>query len=362
MTPSINLIVPLRDPGNALPKFVTCLDSQLLSTDEWAVTFVDGGSTDLTPGRLASLSRYRPHVEVVTLPNTASWWDLIRSGVEAATGTWVMVCDVADVLTKAALQRLQSMVTEQTGLDFIAARSVDHARTAADESIFVGPGMDQLNPTQALLTPAGLYRRGFVDLGPLSGDLAGPLPSAQLAHRLSTSNPAIGLLPGYPVLVGAGVRRRASTTDRVHDVLDALNQAGGEPGELASVLAREVGRMGAGLVGLHRLGEVQRWAGRLHEGLGDGPERCLLKLLADEQFDLAAGLAALLASPKLEVAPADVSWKDGRVRVEANGHINLDAGGVLRKLREGGIQPEQLYVPACARLGLRNRLTTSIYR
>jgi len=27
MTPSINLIVPLRDPGNALPKFVTCLDA-----------------------------------------------------------------------------------------------------------------------------------------------------------------------------------------------------------------------------------------------------------------------------------------------------------------------------------------------
>jgi len=63
MTPSINLIVPLRDPGNALPKFVTCLDSQLLSTDEWAVTFVDGGSTDLTPGRLASLSRYRPRTD-----------------------------------------------------------------------------------------------------------------------------------------------------------------------------------------------------------------------------------------------------------------------------------------------------------
>ena len=86
---SVTLVVPCYQEADALDAFAALLPQ--LSVDE--IVFVDDGSTDTTPERLAALTDSDPRVRVETHAENRGVGAAMRTGFESARGDVVVVYD-----------------------------------------------------------------------------------------------------------------------------------------------------------------------------------------------------------------------------------------------------------------------------
>ena len=163
MPVKVSVVVPVFNPGASIEACIASLLRQTLPADEFEVVFVDDGSTDDTPARLAQLARDRPHVKVVTIPNSG-WPGKPRNvGVEAARGEYVQFLDQDDHLASGALERLYAM-GRRNGSDIVIGkvasnfRGVPHAVFKTDRETCTLRDA----PLYDSLTPHKMFRTDFL--------------------------------------------------------------------------------------------------------------------------------------------------------------------------------------------------------
>ncbi|MFJ9208225.1 glycosyltransferase family 2 protein [Streptomyces sp. NPDC102264] len=109
MTVKVTVVVPTYNSGIHIEPLVGSLLGQTLPGDEFEVLFVDDGSTDGTPERLAALVAEHDHFRMERIPNSG-WPGKPRNiGVERANGRYVQFADHDDRLAPEALERLYAM-------------------------------------------------------------------------------------------------------------------------------------------------------------------------------------------------------------------------------------------------------------
>jgi glycosyltransferase involved in cell wall biosynthesis len=108
----VSVVVPLHNPSTGFDELCASLWAQSLPDDAYEVVFVDDGSTDDTPERLARLAREHPNVRVHRIP-ASGWPGRPRNvGVEHARGTYVFFSDQDDELFPEALERMCATADE----------------------------------------------------------------------------------------------------------------------------------------------------------------------------------------------------------------------------------------------------------
>ncbi|MFJ9028397.1 glycosyltransferase family 2 protein [Streptomyces sp. NPDC102274] len=109
MAVKVTVVVPTYNSGIHIEPLVGSLLGQTLPSDEFEVLFVDDGSTDGTPERLAALAAEHHHFRMERIPNSG-WPGKPRNiGVERANGHYVQFADHDDRLAPEALERLYAM-------------------------------------------------------------------------------------------------------------------------------------------------------------------------------------------------------------------------------------------------------------
>ncbi|MGW2510983.1 glycosyltransferase family 2 protein [Streptomyces scopuliridis] len=109
MAVKVTVVVPTYNSGIHIEPLVGSLLGQTLPSDEFEVLFVDDGSTDETPERLAALVAEHGHFRMERIPNSG-WPGKPRNiGVERANGHYVQFADHDDRLAPEALERLYAM-------------------------------------------------------------------------------------------------------------------------------------------------------------------------------------------------------------------------------------------------------------
>jgi glycosyltransferase involved in cell wall biosynthesis len=118
----LSLIITGRDVG---PYIQTCLGSVAANDqDDLEVVFVDDGSVDDTPTRVASFSRRIPRFRVVRHDTPKGLPAARNSGVQASSGSFIAFLDGDDWVGPRLLGYLAHILTS-TGADFVR---VDHVR------------------------------------------------------------------------------------------------------------------------------------------------------------------------------------------------------------------------------------------
>ncbi|MER8069653.1 glycosyltransferase [Streptomyces sp. NPDC094034] len=109
MAVKVTVVVPTYNSGIHIEPLVGSLLGQTLPSDEFEVLFVDDGSTDETPERLAALVAEHDHFRMERIPNSG-WPGKPRNiGVQRANGQYVQFADHDDRLSPEALERLYAM-------------------------------------------------------------------------------------------------------------------------------------------------------------------------------------------------------------------------------------------------------------
>ena len=252
--------------------------------------------------------------------------------------------------------RLEQECSEK--VDAVVGRTVDHRRTGTDDTLFNSADELEDRLVELLATPALLVRRQrWLDA---ASELKGSLPVAQLAVRLAAGSPAVKTVGGYPVLVGVGLAGRRSPSDHVDDVVAALRADRLPPTRGAlRLLGRALGAGGGQNLRPASLPDIERLAAA-GDTLEPGALRVLLGLVKAGRFELAERLGADVSRLSLRAKSTDVAWIDGRAKVAVTASVPVSPS-LVADLRAAGVDPGELFAGATARLGLRNRLTTSIY-
>ncbi|MEV0175320.1 glycosyltransferase family A protein [Streptomyces sp. NPDC050803] len=158
----VSVVVPVYNAGPYLDRCAPSLLTQTIGRDAYEIVYVDDGSTDDSPDRLARLAASHPHVRVLRQENSG-WPGRPRNvGVRAARGDYVQFVDQDDELTSDALENLHRLaerndsdivlgriVGTMQGPSHVFKRTVDRC-TAADAPLFES------------LTPHKMFRRSFL--------------------------------------------------------------------------------------------------------------------------------------------------------------------------------------------------------
>ncbi|MGW2840357.1 glycosyltransferase family 2 protein [Streptomyces sp. NPDC001493] len=121
MAVKVTVVVPTYNSGSHIEPLVRSMLDQTLSADEFEVLFVDDGSTDDTPARLAELAAEHAHFRTTSIPNSG-WPGRPRNiGVEQARGEYVQFVDHDDLMAPEALERLHAMAV-RNGSDIVIGK------------------------------------------------------------------------------------------------------------------------------------------------------------------------------------------------------------------------------------------------
>ncbi|WP_052744563.1 glycosyltransferase family 2 protein [Streptomyces odonnellii] len=171
MTVKVTVVVPTYNSGSHIEPLVDSMLRQTLPGSEFEVLFVDDGSTDGTPDRLAALTAEHPHFRMTRIPNSG-WPGKPRNvGVEQANGTYVQFADHDDRLTPEALERLYGMA-HRNGSDIVIGKVASNfrsrgvpyglmSRTRESCTVWDAPLIDSLTPHKMFRT-AFLREHGIV--------------------------------------------------------------------------------------------------------------------------------------------------------------------------------------------------------
>lgn len=105
----VSVVVPVYNAGDHLARCAPSLLNQSLPPEEYEVIYVDDGSTDESPARLAALQAAHSNVVVLSQPNSG-WPGRPRNvGIDHARGVYVQFVDQDDRLGPQALERLWAL-------------------------------------------------------------------------------------------------------------------------------------------------------------------------------------------------------------------------------------------------------------
>ncbi|MBL8699267.1 MAG: glycosyltransferase family 2 protein [Alphaproteobacteria bacterium] len=90
--PEITVVVPVRDEAENIDPLLAEIHAAL-ATRDFEVVYVDDGSTDATPERLAEARRRHPRLRVVRHRRSAGQSAGLLTGIRAARGTWIATLD-----------------------------------------------------------------------------------------------------------------------------------------------------------------------------------------------------------------------------------------------------------------------------
>jgi glycosyltransferase involved in cell wall biosynthesis len=160
----ISVVCAVYNPGPYLQGLIDSLERQTMPAGDWEAVFVDDGSTDGSGERLDEIAAGQDHLRVVHIPNSG-WPGRPRNvGLDAATGTYVVIVDHDDWLGAEALERMVDRA-ERNEADVVMAKEVGHGfgvpLVAFREN--VDDARLGVAPLQALLTPHKLFRRSMLD-------------------------------------------------------------------------------------------------------------------------------------------------------------------------------------------------------
>ncbi len=123
----VSVVVPVFNPGNNIDALVQSLLSQSMPTADFEVVFVDDGSTDGTPERLAALATEHPHFRVEAI-EPSGWPGRPRNvGTDISRGQYVFYADHDDALFADALARMVAMADEHQS-DIVCGKVVSVGR------------------------------------------------------------------------------------------------------------------------------------------------------------------------------------------------------------------------------------------
>ncbi|MER5333446.1 glycosyltransferase family A protein [Micromonospora sp. NPDC002717] len=163
-SPKVSVVVPTHDSGPHIEKLVASLLRQSLPPAEFEAVFVDDGSTDGTPARLAELAAAHPHFRVLRIENSG-WPSRPRNlGVAQARGEYVLFADDDDWLGDEALERLHDCARTHDA-DVVVGRMAGHGRGVPRE-LFRRNRFDATlanSPLIDSLTCHKMFRRAFLD-------------------------------------------------------------------------------------------------------------------------------------------------------------------------------------------------------
>ncbi len=91
-SPEISVVVPVRDEADNIAALVAEI-AAALAGEEFEIVYVDDGSRDETPARLAAARAAEPRLRVIRHRVGAGQSAAIATGVVAARGTWIVTLD-----------------------------------------------------------------------------------------------------------------------------------------------------------------------------------------------------------------------------------------------------------------------------
>ncbi len=94
-TPSISVVMPVRDAAETLPAALASLRAQTIGEIE--LIAIDHGSTDATASILANEASIFPRARTITVPRESPFADALNRGVAEARGEWIARMDADDV-------------------------------------------------------------------------------------------------------------------------------------------------------------------------------------------------------------------------------------------------------------------------
>ena len=158
----VSVVVPVYNAGDHLARSAHSLLGQSLSPEEYEVIYVDDGSTDESPARLAALQASHSNVVVLTQPNSG-WPGRPRNvGIDRARGVYVQFVDQDDRLGPQALERLWALSVQHFP-DIVLGKmggGMSYANLVFKRNVARG---DHLSiPAIETLTAHKMFRRQFL--------------------------------------------------------------------------------------------------------------------------------------------------------------------------------------------------------
>ncbi len=159
----VSVVVPTYNSGGHLQQLIDSLLGQSMPVTDFEVVFVDDGSTDDTPARLAELAAAHPHVTVLSCEHSG-WPSRPRNlGLDRARGEYVQFVDDDDWLADEALERLHGYAVANSA-DIAIGKMTGHGRSVPRELFRVNRPDARLDdsPLMESLTCHKMFRRAFL--------------------------------------------------------------------------------------------------------------------------------------------------------------------------------------------------------
>jgi glycosyltransferase involved in cell wall biosynthesis len=161
----VTVIVPTYNTGELIEPLVAAMRNQTMPAGDFEVLFVDDGSTDGTPGRLAELAAGDPLFRLIRLENTG-WPGHPRNvAIDAARGEYIQFVDHDDSMGPEALERMYAM-GRRNGSDIVIGKvTITHALRGAPQALMSRNRESVTHRTAALhdsLTVHKMYRTAFL--------------------------------------------------------------------------------------------------------------------------------------------------------------------------------------------------------
>jgi dolichol-phosphate mannosyltransferase len=89
----LSVVVPVRNEEDNIAPLIAEIRAALDGVVDYEIIYVNDGSTDATPQRLAEISQACPQLRVVHHEKSCGQSTAVRSGVKAAKGDWIATLD-----------------------------------------------------------------------------------------------------------------------------------------------------------------------------------------------------------------------------------------------------------------------------
>jgi len=133
--PLVTVVVPVHDIGRFIEPAIRSLVGQSLPAARIEALFVDDGSSDDTPARLARAAAEHRNVRVITIPPSGAPGRPRNLGLAEARGEYVVFLDADDELAPRALEHLTE-VAERNQSDVVLGKHASETLTRRQD-IFV---------------------------------------------------------------------------------------------------------------------------------------------------------------------------------------------------------------------------------
>lgn len=112
----LSVVVPVRNEQDNIAPLISEIRTALDNVVSYEIIYVNDGSTDATPQRLADIAQDFPQLRVVHHQHSCGQSTAVRSGVKAAQGDWIATLDGDGQNDPADIPKLIAAVKEGVAL------------------------------------------------------------------------------------------------------------------------------------------------------------------------------------------------------------------------------------------------------